>query len=106
MSSNSPTGLRRKQKIDDPRWRSGTLYNVHEGQPMVVAKISNPGLMTMAVLVIILWACLIGERLTVNRANVELHLVLQSLRHSRTHAHQQQRSKHHTGRAGSLCQVR
>jgi hypothetical protein len=68
---------------------------------MVVAKISNPGLMTTAVLVIILWACLIGERLTVNRANVELYLVLQSLRHSRINTHQQQRSKHHTVRAAS-----
>ena len=38
---------------------------------MALAKISGAGLSSIAVLVVILWACILGEHLIVDRANRE-----------------------------------
>jgi hypothetical protein len=44
---------------------------------MAIAAITKQGLWTMAILVAVLWGCLVGERLTVQRANREMAQVLQ-----------------------------
>lgn len=69
---------------------------------MVIARISNLGLSTMAVLVLILWGCLIGERLTVGRANSECYRVLQDLQHRRNNTRQRQPSNEGTGRPSKI----
>jgi hypothetical protein len=50
---------------------------------MAIAAITKQGLWTMAILVAVLWGCLVGERLTVQRANREMAQVLQEMGRSR-----------------------
>jgi hypothetical protein len=47
---------------------------------MTIAGITKPGLTVMAILVAILWGCVIGERLTVQRANLEMEQALRQMR--------------------------
>ena len=47
---------------------------------MVLAKISGRGLISIAMLVAILWACILGERLIVERANREFSRAMMELR--------------------------
>ena len=46
----------------------------------MLAKISGAGLMSMAALVAILWACILGERLIVDRANREYSRAIVEIR--------------------------
>ena len=46
---------------------------------MAITAITKEGLWTMAILVAVLWGCLVGERLTVERANREMGQVLQEM---------------------------
>jgi hypothetical protein len=50
---------------------------------MAVAKITGQGLAAIAVLVCLLWACLIAERLTVARAHSETARNLRALKRMR-----------------------
>jgi len=47
---------------------------------MTITGITKPGLSAMAILVAILWGCFISERLTVQRANLEMERVLRQIR--------------------------
>lgn len=47
---------------------------------MAVAKITGEGLSAIAVLVVLLWGCLVGEHLIVRRANLEVRRVLHQVR--------------------------
>jgi hypothetical protein len=47
---------------------------------MVLAKISGAGLVSIATLVAILWACILGERVIVQRANREFTRTMTELR--------------------------
>lgn len=47
---------------------------------MKIAQISGAGLATIGVMVTLLWGCLIGERVIVNRANVEMARTLREVR--------------------------
>ena len=47
---------------------------------MPVAKITGQGLTSMAILVVLLWACVIGERRIVARANVDAAQTFQAMR--------------------------
>jgi hypothetical protein len=46
---------------------------------MEIAAITKQGLVAIAILVAILWGCLVGERLTVQRANREMEIVLRQM---------------------------
>jgi hypothetical protein len=46
---------------------------------MPVAAITKQGLGTMAILVAALWGCLLGERLIVSRANLEMGQALREI---------------------------
>ena len=46
----------------------------------MLARISGVGLMSMAALVAILWACILGERLIVDRANREFSRAIVEIR--------------------------
>jgi len=52
-----------------------------EKMRMTIAGITKPGLAVMAILVAILWGCLVSERLTVRKANQEMGRVLREMRH-------------------------
>jgi len=47
---------------------------------MVFAKITGAGLSSIAMLVIVLWACILGEHMIVERANLELSQAMSELR--------------------------
>ncbi len=46
---------------------------------MAIAKITRQGLAVIASLVILLWGCVIGERVVVQRANLEAYRALRDL---------------------------
>jgi hypothetical protein len=46
---------------------------------MVLAKISGAGLSSIAMLVVVLWACILGEHLIVDRANREFSSAMTEL---------------------------
>jgi hypothetical protein len=58
---------------------------------MAIATITKQGLAAIAILVAILWGCLVSERLTVERANQEMGRVLREM-HRPTPAALPQRS--------------
>ncbi len=45
-----------------------------------MARITGQGLMSIAILVILLWACALGERMIVRRANQDAGQALESMR--------------------------
>ncbi len=47
---------------------------------MAIAKITSSGLKSIGILVVILWACILGERLIVQRANQECTQALTKIR--------------------------
>ena len=59
-----------------------TLYagRNKEGFRLAIAKITGQGLMSIAILVALLWACVIGERIVVERANAETSQTLRAMR--------------------------
>jgi hypothetical protein len=58
---------------------------------MEIAAITKQGLVAIAILVAILWGCLVTERLTVQRANREMEIMLRQM-HRPTPAAWPQRS--------------
>lgn len=47
---------------------------------MALAKITGEGLTAIAILVVLLWSCAVGERVIVNRANAETTEALRAMR--------------------------
>jgi hypothetical protein len=47
---------------------------------MAIARITVQGLTSIAILVLVLWACAIGERVIVDRANAETTEALRAMR--------------------------
>ena len=47
---------------------------------MAIAKITKAGLSSIAVLVVLLWSCIIGEHMMVRRANREFSSALNEIR--------------------------
>ena len=54
---------------------------------MAIAQITGQGLSAIAVLVVLLWGCLVGERVIVRRANVEAARTLREIRALRLKRH-------------------
>ena len=52
----------------------------YKGFAMAIARITGQGLTCIAVLVALLWACAIGERVIVDRANAETSEALREMR--------------------------
>ena len=50
---------------------------------MTMAAITKQGLVAIAILVAVLWGCLVSERLTVRKANLEMGRVLREMREMR-----------------------
>jgi hypothetical protein len=55
---------------------------------MRLAAITKPGLGAMAILVAVLWGCLVNERLTIQKADVELAQTMHEIRTMQTKVHQ------------------
>lgn len=47
---------------------------------MAIAKITGPGLKSIAMLVLLLWGCIVGEHVIVKQANMEAYRALQDIR--------------------------
>ena len=56
---------------------------------MAIARITRQGLTSIAVLVVLLWTCALGERLIVRRANFETAQTLRDMRSLRMKNRQQ-----------------
>jgi hypothetical protein len=52
----------------------------YKGRVVAIGKITRQGLTSIAILVLLLWACAIGERVIVNRANAATTDALRSMR--------------------------
>ena len=63
--------------------------SVAEGWRVAIAKITGQGLTSIAIVVALLWACALGERLVIRRANAEAAQVLSAMRVLRTRQRRQ-----------------
>ena len=54
---------------------------LQNGKPMALAKITREGLVTIAVLVAILWGCILGERVLSRHTTVETYRALRQIRY-------------------------
>jgi hypothetical protein len=52
----------------------------YKGFAVAIARITVQGLTSIAILVLVLWACAIGERVIVDRANAETTEALRAMR--------------------------
>jgi hypothetical protein len=52
----------------------------YKGFAVAIARITGQGLTLIAILVVLLWACAIGERVIVDRANAETTEALRAMR--------------------------
>jgi hypothetical protein len=50
------------------------------GREMAITRITGQGLCAISILVVLLWACLIGEHVMVRNANLETQRTLNALR--------------------------
>ena len=56
-------------------------------RPMAVAKITREGLVSIAVLVAILWGCILGERILTRRTSLETYRVMRQIRYLKFKRH-------------------
>jgi len=50
-------------------------------RPMAIAKITRQGLVSIAVLVAILWGCILAERILTRRTSLETYRVMRQIRY-------------------------
>jgi hypothetical protein len=60
---------------------------LHNGNSMALAKITREGLVTIAVLVAILWGCILGERVLSRHATLETYRALRQIRYLKFKRH-------------------
>ena len=56
-------------------------------RPMAIAKITREGLVSIAVLVAILWGCILGERILTRKTTIETYRVMRQLRYMKFKRH-------------------
>ena len=56
-------------------------------RPMAIAKITREGLISIAVLVAILWGCILGERILSRRTSLETYRVMRQIRYLKFKRH-------------------
>jgi hypothetical protein len=56
-------------------------------KPMAIAKITGEGLASIAVLVAILWGCILGERILTRHTAVETYRVMRQIRYLKFKRH-------------------
>ena len=56
-------------------------------RPMAIAKITREGLVSIAVLVAILWGCILGERILTRRTSLETYRVMRQIRYLKFKRH-------------------
>jgi hypothetical protein len=59
------------------------------GSRVSVAKITGQGLTSIAILVVLLWTCLIGQRVILGRANADAVQVMRAMRDLRSKSRRQ-----------------
>jgi len=57
------------------------VNELQHGTPMAIAKITREGLVSIAVLVAILWGCILGERILTHNTTIETYRVMRQLRY-------------------------
>jgi hypothetical protein len=57
------------------------VNELQHGTPMAIAKITREGLVSIAVLVAILWGCILGERILTHNTSIETYRVMRQLRY-------------------------
>jgi hypothetical protein len=57
------------------------------GRPMAIAKITREGLVSIAVLVAILWGCILGERILTRNTSLETYRVMRQIRYLKLKRH-------------------
>ena len=57
------------------------MNELQHGTPMAIAKITREGLVSIAVLVAILWGCILGERILTHNTTIETYRVMRQLRY-------------------------
>ena len=56
-------------------------------RPMAIAKITREGLVSIAVLVAILWGCILGERILTRHTTMETYRVMRQIRYMKFRRH-------------------
>jgi hypothetical protein len=56
-------------------------------RPMAIAKITREGLVSIAVLVAILWGCILGESILTRRTSLETYRVMRQIRYLKFKRH-------------------
>ena len=56
-------------------------------RPMAIAKITREGLVSIAVLVAILWGCILGERILTRNTTLETYRVMRQIRYLKFKRH-------------------
>lgn len=67
-------------------------------KPMAIAKITREGLVAIAVLVAILWGCILAERILTRNTTMETYRVMRQIRYLKFKRHVEPASRpvHHT----------
>ena len=63
------------------------MNELHRGRPMAIAKITREGLMSIAVLVAILWGCILAERILTRNTRMETYRVMRQIRYLKFKRH-------------------
>ena len=63
------------------------MNELQHGRPMAIAKITREGLVSIAVLVAILWGCILGERILTRNTTIETYRVMRQLRYMKFKRH-------------------
>ncbi len=72
---------------------------------MAIAKITRPGLIVIAILVAILWTCILAERTITHKARVETYRALRDIRYLKFKRHVEPTSRPQPPAAPSLGPV-
>jgi hypothetical protein len=63
------------------------VNELQDRTPMAIAKITWEGLISIAVLVAILWGCILGERILSRRTSLETYRVMRQIRYLKFRRH-------------------
>ncbi len=63
------------------------MNELQRGRPMAIAKITREGLVSIAVLVAILWGCILAERILTRNTTIETYRVMRQLRYMKFKRH-------------------
>ena len=63
------------------------MNELHYRKPMAIAKITREGLVSIAVLVAILWGCILAERILTRNTTIETYRVMRQIRYLKFKRH-------------------